>query len=183
MVIQFLTGQRLTADLLNTNINSYLPVTTIKAATTTRASTATLADDTDLVVPVEANTTYLIEFYLKYATTSAAGFQTAWSVPAGVASSNKQVQGLGFNSGTPFATVDNTPSGTTFASRAGVHGFTTAIQYGSRNSVSLQVWAYEWSMLTTGGTAGNVALQWAQVTSTAVNTTLNSTSFARIQKM
>src|SRR5262245_17105793 len=126
----WVVGQRVTADLLAAMIPDFV----IKTTSTIRASNATLTADPELVVSVEANASYLIEFHVWYATTTAASFKTSWTVPAGSTTTNRDMLGLG-----PDTALDATPSGTTFASRAGVHGYATTLPYGSRNSVSLQL--------------------------------------------
>lgn len=163
-------GDLVTADLLG----SMLPDWYYKSVTTTRASTTVLADDPDLVIPsVPSSGTFLIEFYVKYGTVAGggtAGIKTAWNVPAGT-SVNRQVMGSG--STATDANADNVTS------RWGVHGFTTAIQYGTRGAVVNQQWAYEWAVVIMGGTAGNIALQWAQNTSNVTGSTVNSGSYAK----
>jgi hypothetical protein len=159
-------GQRFTATLAGQMEPDYYR----KTSATTRASTTTTTSDPDLSIPVDANTIVICEFFIKYATTTAAGFKTLWNVPSGT-SGNRQVQGLGTGA------VDN--STTSFTARSGVHGFGTSITYGSRNDVSLQVWAYEWAEVTVGATAGAVAIGWGQNASTAVNTAVFAGSFAR----
>ncbi len=142
-----------------------------KTGTTTRASNTGVAADPDLAVTVEAGGIYLIYMRFKYASTTAAGFHTQWVVPTG-ATGNRNTLGLGDGA------ADNTPSGTAFSMHQGVHGFTTTVNYGTRNSVSLQVWAEEWAEVTVGANAGTVALGWGQVVSTAVNTVVAAGSIA-----
>lgn len=161
-------GQRFTASLAGQMEPDYYR----KTVATTRASTVTTLSDPDLSVPVDAGGLYLIEFFIKYASTTVAGFKTVWNVPAG-ATTGRQVQGLA------APAVDATPSGTAFSTRAGVHGFATAITYGDRNNIALQAWAYEWADVSVAATAGAVALGWGQVTSTAVATAIGVGSFAR----
>lgn len=163
-------GDLVTADLLG----SMLPDWYYKSVTTTRASTVALADDPDLLVPsVPAAGTFLIEFYIKHASVAlpaTAGIKTAWNVPAG-ASGLKSITGSG--------STQNDASADNVASRWGVHAFTTAIAYGSRLAVANQQWAYEWAVVIMGGTAGNIALQWAQNTSNVTGSTVNSGSYAK----
>jgi len=167
-------GDPWTADLANAMLPDYV----IKSVATLRPSTTTLADDPDLQTPtLLANATYLVEFSLRYATTKEAAIKTAWNVPAGLLSANRTVSGLGQISTT--GALDNTPSGTTFSSRSGVHGYATPIGYGSRDSVSNQVELRETSVVIMGATAGVIAIQWAQLASTAVNTGVFATSYVR----
>lgn len=167
-------GDLWTADLAS----SMLPDVIRKTASTTRSSTTGALADPDLTVPVVANGIYIIEFWVKYATTTAAGFHTQWVVPSGTSGNRNVLIGLGATSGTTGA-VDNTPSGTVFATHEGVHGFTTTVNYGSRNDVTLQVNLMEWAEVTVGSTAGNVAIGWGQAASVAVNTVVVSGSYAK----
>lgn len=171
-------GDPVTADMLN----GMLPDITYKAAATIRASTVAFSDDPDLITPtLVANGTYLVEFFLRYATTLAAAINTKWNVPVGVLSANRTVQGLG-QVGTT-GSKDNTPSGTLFAMRQGVHGYTTTVAYGSRDDVTLQCDLVETSTIIMGATAGPVAFQWAQLVSTAVNTVVSAGSYVKTTRM
>jgi hypothetical protein len=153
-------GQRFTASLAGQMEPDYYR----KLTSTTRQSNAGSSSDPDLSVPVAAGGVYIVEFYIKYVTTTAAGFRTLWNVPSGT-TGNRQVQGLA------DPALD--------ATRSGVHGFGTQIAYGSRNGITLQTWAYEWAEVSVGATAGAVALGWGQNASTAVATAVVNGSFAR----
>lgn len=161
-------GQRFTASLAGQMEPDYYR----KLTSTTRASNAGSTSDPDLSVPVDAGGVYIIEFWMKYVTTTAAGFRTLWNVPSGT-TGNRQASGLA------DPALDATPSGTTFSMRSGVHGFGTQLTYGSRNSISLQIWAYEWAEVTVGASAGSVAIGWGQAASTAVATAMINGSFAK----
>lgn len=158
-------GQRLTAADLQAG--QFIIVT--KTANTDRANTTTLADDPDLQFLVAESAVYAIEFRLHFAATTTAGFKTAWDVPSGAAG-NKGVQGPG-SSATDTAANN-------ISMRSGVHGFTTTVTYGSRNSATNQCLAYEESLITTSA-GGTLALQWAQNTSNATATRLAAGSWAR----
>lgn len=167
-------GDIWTADLANASI----PDIYYKSTSTTRASTTTLADDPDLVVPVAANGIYIVEFDLRYAclnnnTNTLAGFKTVWTAPTGTLSTNREVLGYGSN----VVTDDNQ------LMRSGVHAYSTVVSYGSRNSTTLQVRAYEIGLVQLGSTAGNITLQWAQNTSNATGTVLAATSFAKATRI
>jgi hypothetical protein len=111
---------------------------------------------------------------VRYATTSAAGFKTAWTVPAGVTSTTRTVMGAGSTQVDTAADND--------AGRYGLHNYATSISYGDRNNVSNQLILIETSVVVTT-TAGNVALQWAQDASTAVNTAVGSNSLIRATRI
>ncbi|RLV66360.1 hypothetical protein STAN_1881 [Streptomyces sp. CBMAI 2042] len=145
-------GQRLTAELLQ----SMLPQERWKTAHEDRTSTTTFADDSDLTMWLEGNATYHAIFYLHYAAPSAAGFKTAWTVPAG-STGARSAQG-------PGSAVTDASASTT--SRFGVHAFGTSVSYGTRNSSSNQVLAQEEAVIITTN-PGTLAIQWAQDTSNA----------------
>jgi hypothetical protein len=164
-------GQRITADLLT----SMLPIVISKTTATTRPSTTTISDDPDLVVPVLANASYFIEMFIRYATTSAAGFKDNWTVPASTSTANRGVIGAG---STQVDTAADNDGG-----RFGVHGYGTALGFGDRNSVSNQLLIVQTGVVTTAGTAGNVSYAWAQEVSTAVNTAVSAGSFIRATRI
>ena len=149
-------GQRITAGLLL----SMLPQTVYKAGNTDRSATTTLADDPDLTVQIAANAVYEVEMRIFYATTTGAGgplFKTAWTVPSG-ATGNRSAMGPG--STAVDGGADN------MAMHSGVHNPSTTVTYGGRNSSTSQAVAIETGTITTVS-AGTLALQWAQATSSA----------------
>lgn len=150
---------------------SMLPVFVYKLASEDRPSTTTLADDTDLTLPLEANAAYHVRMFVHYAAISAAGFQTAWTVPSG-ATGARWALGAG---PTQVASTD-------VPGRFGVHGFTTACEYGDRASASNQMGAFEEAIVQTTN-AGTIALQWAQVASNATAARVASGSFVCVQRL
>lgn len=161
-------GQRITGSLLA----SMLPDIYWKTANLDRASTTTFADDPDLAAPLEAGATYYATFYLHFAAIDTARFKTMWNVPAGT-SGNRSAVG-------PDLGVLSASSGG--AGRWGVHNFPTSVTYGSRNDNSLQCSAIEEGVITTTS-AGNLALQWAQATSSATATRLGSGSSLHLRRL
>jgi hypothetical protein len=167
-------GDIWTADLAN----SIIPDVTYKTAATIRASNATLTADPDLVTPtLVANGTYLVEFFIYYATSTAAGFQTSWTQPAGVTTNGKTVQGL--NAGA----TDQTNA--SISMRQGVHGNTSTMSYGAGvgGVVTASVHMREAAIVGLGATAGTITLNWAQVAITAVNTQVGSLSYVRTTRL
>lgn len=162
-----LAGQTLTADLLN----SMLPTFVYKTANEDRASNATLTDDTDLTLALAGSAVYYVEMYIHYATPTAAGFQTAWTVPSG-ATGNRWTTGAGSNQ----ITSDNV------SGRWTVIAYASSASYGDRGSSTNQLGLLEQSVMTTTN-AGTVALQWAQDVSTAANTRVAAGSFLRATRL
>ena len=143
--------------------------------TNTDRLTATLADDPDLTMQLDANAVYHVKFRLHHAATDAVRFRTAWTVPSG-ASGNRSA--IGPDQG---VILSSTSSGGT--GRFGVHGFATACIYGSRNDNTLQCVALEEATIFTT-TAGTCAIQWAQSTASAsVFTRLAQGSFMRVTRL
>lgn len=128
-----------------------------KTGTTSRVNN-TVSADPDLFFPALALATYLVKIRFWYAATTAAGFRTQWTVPAGTVSTNRDAMGAG--SSATDTGADN------IAMHSGVHNYTTILPYGTRNSVSNALVAEETSLVTLGATAGNVGLMWGQVTTT-----------------
>lgn len=164
-------GQRITATLAL----SMLPLEAYKATSTTRTATTTLADDPDLVIALEANATYFVEFFIKYAAVTAEQVKTAWTVPSGASGGKCRI-------GVSSAVNDATTGGPFGDGAFGQHAFSTSLTYGTRNSTANQVAAYESGTLTTTN-AGNVALQWAQNTSGATGTLVAAGSYARAKRI
>lgn len=164
-------GQRITGSLLL----SMLPLEAYKTTNLTRASTTTLVDDPDLVLTLEANATYVVEMFIKYASVTAEQLKTAWTVPAGANGGRSRV---GISS-----TVNDTTTGGPFGNVAlGQHAFATTLTYGTRNSTANQVAAMEMGNVITT-TAGTLALQWAQNTSGATGTIVAAGSYMRAKRI
>lgn len=162
-------GQRATSALLL----SLLPETIYKTADEDRNSTTTFTADDELTATLLANSVYLVEFEIHYATLNVAGFKTDWTTPAGSVGL-KSVLGPG---STQSESAANNISG-----RFGVHGYGTAVAYGNRNDSANQLVARENSVITTTS-SGTVAIRWAQVTSNAGSTRVAAGSFMRIRKL
>lgn len=162
-----LAGQRITASLLT----SMLPQVVYKTASEDRTATTTLTADTDLQAPLEANAIYHVTMHVHFATMTAAGFQTDWSVPSGASGGRSSIS-AGAGSNTFADTTGNW----------GVHNFNTSVSHGNRNSSTNQLWLMEEGMITTT-VAGTVALRWAQVTSNAAATRVGSNSFMLVRRL
>jgi hypothetical protein len=163
-------GQTVTADLMN----SMLPQIYWKANSEDRVSTTTLADDSDLVAPLAANAVYHVTMYLHFAAKATPRIKTQWRVPGGV-SGNRSA--IGPDQGA-ILTASSGGQG-----RFGVHNYTTDVIYGTRDNNTLQCIAVEEGTVTTGATAGTIALQWAQQTSGTDFTRMGSGSYMEIRRL
>jgi hypothetical protein len=130
-----------------------------KPADQSRQSITTPTNDTDLTVALLANATYIVRFYGIIASPSTADFRTAWSVPSGAT-------GLKYCLG-PNPTATSRDATTM---RTGAHGHTTQVDYGLESPGFSGI--QEHGVVSTGATAGNMSIQWAQVASVASNTTM-----------
>lgn len=163
-------GVKPTAGLLT----SMLPIELWKASSTDRPSTTTFADDPDLTTPLAANAVYRVRFCLFYAALDVSRFKTMWNVPAN-ASGNRSA--MGADQG---VILSSTSSGGT--GRFGVHNFTTACTYGTRNDPTNLCIAVEEATLFTVD-AGTLALQWAQATSNVSPTRLGIGSSLTVKRV
>ncbi|MGH3381372.1 MAG: hypothetical protein ACRDS0_31530 [Pseudonocardiaceae bacterium] len=172
---QINAGSRITAGLLQ----SMIPVVVRKPSSTARTSQATVSDDPDLTYPLQANATYFVEFYIKYAAaavTNVVKMQTAWNVPSGASGTRSC---LGAGSSATDASADNV------AMHTGIHGFNSVIEvYGGRsNSDSNQLLLVETSVITTTN-SGACTFQWSQNASNATHAaTVTADSFMRITRL
>lgn len=177
MPIRFLTGQRLTADLLNANVYDFLPVTYTKPALTSRASTVTLADDPDLAgIPLTVGS-WEIDLTIFYTTTvsNVPGLRTQWGFTGTWASANRLCFGPGSGQiGDSGAITDATMKAFVTDTQDAVYRSGTSSAYtGVREHVR---------QLTVTG-AGNLSLKWAQQTSNAGATIVQPSSGFTIRKI
>jgi hypothetical protein len=135
----------------------------------TISSNATLQDDNDLFVSVEANAKYHTIVSIRELSQPAAGFKTGWTGPAGYGFSG-EARGP---SGTAASLADTIGAevGT------GAHG----IQFGGIATFNLPILFQ--GILTTAGTAGTFRLQWAQNTSNASGTTVKGGGFMLLRRV
>ncbi|MEU6365777.1 hypothetical protein ABZ876_08475 [Streptomyces sp. NPDC046931] len=132
-----------------------------KAATTSRASTTTITSDPDITFSVVAGATYLVEGLLLFAADPAGDFKMGWTAPA---SANFQWSCFGQASTASAGSGSVITDGQDLTSNSfGLGGVTD-----NNKTMTAQVRGY----LTTAGTAGTFALQWAQITSSANATKL-----------
>lgn len=163
-------GQRITAALLSSmqSIDAY------KSNNTDRTSTTTLADDPDLTTQLAANAVYRVIFRLHYAATNIGRFKTAWTTPTGASGSRTAV---GPDQGVILSGTSSGGQG-----RYGVHNFTTACTYGTRDSSTNLCSAVEEAIVFTSS-SGTLAIQWAQATSDTSITRLGQGSSMHVLRL
>jgi uncharacterized protein YunC (DUF1805 family) len=124
-----------------------------KTSNTSRNTTITPADDPHLVVAVEANAVYIVNWFCGWTPSGSGGFRIDFTAPSG--------------SAMIFADNDSGLSAT----------------LGDDLTFNVTVGAFTGGTLTTAGTAGNLQLRWAQRISDATDTTLLANSFLKVERV
>lgn len=127
----------------------------VKTAVQSKASTTTLANDNELLLPLVANATYQFEAYLIYDGTSAADFKIAFTGPA---SSTGVYAAFGPQSGVSLTSMNSTA-----ANLGGALNL-------ANNAVNSAMCARPSGYIKTAASTGNLQFQWAQVASNATAT-------------
>jgi hypothetical protein len=140
-----------------------------KTADETITSNATLQDDNDLFVTVEANAIYHTLVLVKEVSQTTDDFKTGFTGPAGYSFSGEARAPLGNAAGN--AEVGAWEIG------AGAHGIAFGGVAGFNLPVHLE------GILITSGTAGTFRLQWAQASASASGTTVRAGSFMLLRRV
>jgi hypothetical protein len=158
----FVAGEVLTAADVNLYLKNML--TAIKPANESVTSSTVLQDDDHLSIPLAANSTYLVIGVLNYDGALTGDFKMAFTGPAGV-TLNIHTDGLG------IAATDGTGDQVflieAVAPAGGAFGTIAAADHRPLLFIGF---------VATGGTAGNLQLQWAQNTSNGTATRVLATS-------
>lgn len=160
-------------DITAAKLMEMIPRVISKSADEGRDTTTTLANDSELLMTLEANATYFVEFFINAAAIDAAKIKTAWTVPSG-ATGSRNVIGPGSTANQ--ASMDNV------SMRAGTHNFTTSVTYGTRNSAVNGFYIQETAVVVTTS-SGTCALQWAQAASDGTDTTIYARSLMRATRL
>ncbi|MFE8944492.1 hypothetical protein [Streptomyces sp. NPDC007856] len=136
-------------------------------------NTTTFASDPDLQCTLLPNSTYRVEIALHYAAIDLARLKTQWLVPSGATGNRSAV---GPDQGVILSGTSSGGSG-----RWGVHAFTTAVTYGTRDSNSNICAAIEEGLIFTGASGGTFALQAAQTTANATFSKVAQGSYMRVK--
>lgn len=146
-----LAGMDATAALLR----GVAPLGAVKPASTSRASTITLANDPDLAIALPQAGTYRVSGLLVYTAGQAVGIQAGFTVTAG----SVLWSGTGVNPGTSSTLGTGTGGAQTF---------------GGNGTAVMPVWILG---AVTATAAGTLQLQWAQYYSSSGATVLQAGSF------
>jgi len=137
-----------------------------KAADEIVNNSSTLQNDNELLWPIAANETWVVDFYLGLSNTAAsAGFKAAVTWPASPtnASAFGNVPGGGTGTG-----------GGTFTETSGNAVISDTDQMGV---------AYVHAYVANGANAGNITLQWAQGGAVSTDTTVEAGSYLRATRV
>lgn len=147
-----------------------------KTADTARISTAALANDPDLQIGLKSSARYLIEAELlvQLGVGVSGGVQFGWTYGGTIAAA------YGRAIVTDATTING--GGNTRWRGTAFPAFVSSIANASFNAATELQQVYL-QMLIQTTTAGNLALSWAQVVSTALNTTLNANSVLRATRI
>lgn len=151
------TGDMLMSGKLS-GVGFNVPNIVRKPSDTLRSATVTTTDDPHLTFTAEANSTYFVQLFVYYSSSTTADFKCAWTVPAGTAGLRWVLaEAVG---GTDYATT---------TMRTSVHQPTTDTAVGG-HSTSLFTGLQETCVFTTSSTAGPITFKWSQNTSDASQT-------------
>lgn len=160
-----LAGQRITTALLE----SMLPVTAIKTASTSRASTTTVSADPELQFSVVAGAEYVFYGYIRYSGVDTSDIDVQFTAPTGATGSwsgnmliNGQIDG-GTHSGIRVA-------------------FNAERTWATPSTSAAQTCLIR-GRLTMGGTAGTFSMDWAQNISGATATVVEADSWIRLDRV
>lgn len=166
-------GDLVTADLLQSMVPKYY----IKPSAENRASTTTLADDSDLQGIPLAVGTWEIEFlgFMTQATTTTQKLKGRWGFTGTWNNPDRNVIGPGQNQTAAPANVTET-------NFAGAQASGQDVVVSTAVTVVFTGWR-EWTMNCVVTAAGNLSYQWAQNSSSVNNTTLCGNSAFRVRQI
>lgn len=160
-------GARITDELLA----SMLPLEVAKSTTETITASTTFQDDDELALPGEANGVYEFDLFLLHSAGTTGKIKVRFTAPSG-ASVNWGVHGAQ-NAQTSSTSVEITSMPSRLLS--------DSQELGGGNLAGTT--AFIKGVLTMGGTAGNLVLQWAQITSDAAATQVRAGSTLRMKRI
>lgn len=170
----FTAGQKLTAAALQ----QLAPIRLMKAADQSVTSSTTVVNDNDLVVPVAANATYDFDGFIFWIGNETGKIKFGMNAPTGATLD----WGLlaGYDGDTGFNTGGTHGAAQFWLKQAQTTFPTGTIQYAASTALLTGLLK---GRITTGSTAGNLTLQWAQFVSNATSTTLKAGSWLHAQRV
>lgn len=156
-------------------LDAMQPLYVEKSADQQAVSSTTNANDNALLVPVETNAKYVLSGMLLYSARSDTDIKMGWTVPSGASLdwiAHAQIQ-----------------AGTTGIASSGIvvdrqiHGNTAFPLGGAAAENTTYMTATLSGRLVTGGTAGNLQLNWAQISSNAVASIMRAGSWLLLTRV
>jgi hypothetical protein len=138
----------------------------IKASNEAVSDSTTLQNDDELVLPVEANSQYILRLYLRYTAPTTSGVKTGWAVPSGATMAWAAIGSFTLAFGT-----------------AGALSLTEAQTGHSGTATATDRIDHYIGLVNVGATAGNVQLQWAQFNQTVEDTVVKADSYLKLTKV
>jgi hypothetical protein len=163
-------GQKLKAS----DLNRAVPIVAYARVDTTRTSSTTLTDATDMAIALEADALYALEGYLAYNAGATGDLKCAFTVPTGT---------TGHWGLYPIATASTGSVGDLDARRQTSFGAATTQAAGGSDSFGSEMMCPVLGYIDTAGTAGNLQLQVAQNTSSGTSTVLKAGSWLMVWRL
>lgn len=158
----FAAGQKLTGASLNAALTALdRDLLIVKPSIQTVNNSATLIDDTDLLVALAANSTYVFEAFVLFTTGATPDIKYGFTFPAGATCQWGSIRMVTSSAGATgdgdWGSFSSATSGTSVVGAAGTGSAQMALVMGS---------------ITTSATSGNLRLTWAQNTANASDTSI-----------
>lgn len=164
-------GQRITADQLN----AMQPLYVEKAADQSVTSSTTNTDDTALLLPVEANAKYILTGMLLYSARSDTDIKIGWTAPTSATLdwiAHAQIQGGTTGIASSGIVVDRQIQGNSAFPLGGAAAENTTYMTATVSG-----------RLVTSTTAGDLQLNWAQITSNATASIMRAGSWLMLTRV
>jgi hypothetical protein len=162
-------------DYYDASVTTWRPPNTLFVRRTTDAgsiaSNISVGDDSVLLLPVAANSTYLLSSQVIYTADPGGDLRIGWSGPASAT--------LDWNIGSMDA-ISSSVSSTSYWGTNTIAGTDVA---GGVNASSSPVLARPSGLLVTSSTAGTLKFRWAQGTSSAFGTQVRAGSWLRLDRV
>lgn len=157
-------GSKLRASVLAALMNERMPITARKTTNETIISNATLQNDDELFVAVDASCVYHMELRFSFTSAIAPDLKIGWTYPVGTT--------------IRWSGVDDDTAGA-----VRITGNLTETSVPAIGGAGSDLASYYSGMVITGVNAGTLQLQWAQNSLTASNTTIYAGSFLTIKRV
>lgn len=151
-------------------MDDHEPLSVVRTGTQTVNNSTVFVADSTLLLPLAANATYHASAVFVVSGPQTADWKMQWSAPAGAS-------GTRFTHGPSTGATSVRANDVNFRSAP----LTTSLTYNTDGSESSAI--REEILLSTAGTAGNLALTWAQATATVGDTSIIPGSWMSVQRV